>query len=207
LILADAEAIHRLVSRREIADTTLEIPHPCSRTQVEGWIYNQARAFLEEDGIGFGVELKQSHELIGAVILHSIHSGHSQAEMGFWMGVNWWNQGYCTEAGELVLRFGFEQRGLNRICAYHMVRNPGAGRVLEKLGMRREGLLRQRVRKAGVYEDVLLWAALRSDRVTAIRNEEPGRGAFSPALKCMPECLPESISGGANPPARSVYAA
>jgi RimJ/RimL family protein N-acetyltransferase len=172
LILADAEALHRLVSRREIADTTLEIPHPCSRSQAEGWIYNQARAFLEGDGIGFGVELKQSGELIGAVILHSIHSGHAQAEMGFWISYDWWGQGYCTEAGRSVIQFGFEQRGLNRICAYHLARNPRAGRVLEKLGMRQEGLLRQRVRKAGVFEDVFLWAILRSDLISPNRKAE-----------------------------------
>ncbi len=46
-----------------------------------------------------------------------------------------------------------------------MVRNPASGRVLEKIGFVREGLLRQRVRKWGVYEDVVLCALLRRDRV------------------------------------------
>jgi RimJ/RimL family protein N-acetyltransferase len=45
-----------------------------------------------------------------------------------------------------------------------MVRNPAAGRVLAKLGFRHEGLLRERVRKWGIYEDVLLMALLRRDR-------------------------------------------
>ncbi len=44
-----------------------------------------------------------------------------------------------------------------------MVRNPASGRVLEKVGMKREGLLRQRVRKWGVFEDVVLMAILQSD--------------------------------------------
>jgi RimJ/RimL family protein N-acetyltransferase len=63
-----------------------------------------------------------------------------------------------------VLRFGFEQLGLNRICAHHMARNPAAGQVLRHIGMEREGVLRKRVQKWGVYEDVMLYAILREDR-------------------------------------------
>jgi len=62
-----------------------------------------------------------------------------------------------------VLRFAFEDLGLNRLCAYHMVRNPASGKVLQKNGFVQEGLLRQRVRKWGVFEDVALLAILRRD--------------------------------------------
>ena len=59
------------------------------------------------------------------------------------------------------VRFGFEYLGLNRIWSYHMVRNPASGRVLAKVGMKREGVLRQHVRKNEVFEDVVLMALLR----------------------------------------------
>jgi RimJ/RimL family protein N-acetyltransferase len=62
-----------------------------------------------------------------------------------------------------MLRFGFKELNLNRIYAHHMVRNPASGRVLAKTGMNREGLLRQRVRKWDVFEDVVLLACLRED--------------------------------------------
>ena len=61
------------------------------------------------------------------------------------------------------MRIGFHSLGLNRIYAHHMHRNPSSGAVLRKLGMRREGLLRERVRKWGVFEDVVLYATLRSE--------------------------------------------
>jgi hypothetical protein len=80
--------------------------------------------------------------------LRNIDTEHSQAEMGFWIGVDYWGQGFATEAGQAVIRFGFERLNLNRVHAHHMVRNPASGRVLEKLGMKREGALRQRVRKS-----------------------------------------------------------
>ena len=68
-----------------------------------------------------------------------------------------------SEALSPVLRFGFEELALNRLYAYHMVRNPGSGKVLQKNGLVEEGILRQRVRKWGVFEDVKLWAILRRD--------------------------------------------
>ena len=87
-----------------------------------------------------------------------------QAELGFWIGREWWGQGYASEAAASVILFGFDKVGLNRIFAHHMARNPAAGQVLRHVGMQCEGVLRQRVRKWGVYEDVVLYAILREDR-------------------------------------------
>jgi RimJ/RimL family protein N-acetyltransferase len=83
--------------------------------------------------------------------------------MGFWVGVDSWGQGYATEAATALLHFAFEELALNRVFACHMVRNPASGRVLKKIGMRREGLLRQRVRKWDVFEDIAILAILRQD--------------------------------------------
>jgi len=87
----------------------------------------------------------------------------SQAELGFWVAGQAWDKGYATEAARRIVRHDFEELKLNRVYAHHMVRNPASGKVLEKLGMRREGLLRQRVRKWGGFEDVALLAILRED--------------------------------------------
>jgi [ribosomal protein S5]-alanine N-acetyltransferase len=62
-----------------------------------------------------------------------------------------------------LVRYGFEHLNLNRIHAHHMVRNRASGRVLQKVGMKQEGVLRQRVRKWGVFEDVVALAILRED--------------------------------------------
>src|SRR5208283_1719344 len=79
------------------------------------------------------------------------------------IGVPFWGKGYSTEAARRVVRYAFEDLNLNRVYAHHMVRNPASGRVLEKIGMKREGLLRQRVRKWGVFEDVVWLAILQDD--------------------------------------------
>ena len=88
---------------------------------------------------------------------------HARAEMGYWIGKPYWNNGYCTEAAEAVLRYGFTELGLNRIYAHHFGRNPASGRVMEKIGMVYEGCLRQHVQRWGVFEDLKIYAILKSE--------------------------------------------
>ena len=88
---------------------------------------------------------------------------HLQAEVSFWIGRPWWRRGFATEAAQGVVRFAFESLDLNRVYGHHLVRNPASGRVLARLGMQREGLLRQRVRKNDSFEDVVLCALVRED--------------------------------------------
>jgi [ribosomal protein S5]-alanine N-acetyltransferase len=159
----DAATVQRLAGGREIADTTISIPHPYSEQQAQQWIAGSADLFAQGKAVVFGMQLKGKGNLVGAVGLRDIDVEHSQAEMGFWVAVEWWGQGYATEAARAVVAFGFEQLGLNRIYAHYMVRNPASGRVLTRIGMKQEGLLRQRVRKWGVFEDVVLMALLRAE--------------------------------------------
>ncbi len=159
----DAPAVASLAGRREIADTTISIPHPYSEQQARQWISTPTGREHSPGQIAFAIINKVDGDLIGAVGLREIDSEHCQAEMGFWVDVDLWGNGYATEAARAVIRYGFEALRLNRIYAHHMVRNPASGRVLEKVGMKREGLLRQRVRKWGVFEDVVLLAILRDD--------------------------------------------
>ena len=165
LMLEDAPIVSKLAGRREIADTTLAIPHPYSEAQAREWIATHLVASGTHKEIIFAIALKLSGQVTGTIGLRDIDNEHSQAEMGFWVAVEAWGKGYATEASSTVLRFGFEELQLNRIYASHMVRNQASGRVLEKIGMKREGLLRQRVRKWGVFEDVILLAVLQNDRI------------------------------------------
>lgn len=160
----DAVDLQRLAGDREIADTTLSIPHPYDLDHALAWIGHQNRESVRGRATNFAVRLLSGRTLIGSAGLRDIDPEHVQAELGFWIGRVWWGNGYAREAAAAVVRFGFEVLGLNRIYAHHMARNPAAGRVLQHIGMQREGLLRQRVRKWGVYEDVVLYASLREER-------------------------------------------
>jgi [ribosomal protein S5]-alanine N-acetyltransferase len=160
----DGAELQRLAGAREIADTTVSIPHPYDLDHALAWIGQQRREAVRGRATNFAIRLLPDGPLIGSAGLRDIDPEHLQAELGFWIGTEWWGQGYAREAARAVIQYGFDTLGLNRICAHHMARNPAAGKVMKALGMRQEGLLRERVRKWGVYEDVVLYAIVRDDR-------------------------------------------
>lgn len=163
LQINDAAEISRLAGQREIADTTISIPHPYPIYWVEEWIRSVSADIDAQLAAHWAIDFASNGELTGAIGLRDIDVEHSLAEITFWIAVNWWGKGIGTEAAHVVLKYAFEELQLNRIYAYHMVRNPASGRLLEKCGFRQEGILRQRVQKWGVYEDVVIRAILQKD--------------------------------------------
>ena len=88
---------------------------------------------------------------------------NASCELGYSLARPLWGRGYMTEALRRVIAFTFDTMDMNRIEAQHELANPASGRVMEKCGMRREGILRQRLYNKGQYVDVALYAILRSD--------------------------------------------
>lgn len=166
-IADDSPALADLAGAREIADTMISFPHPFSLSTARTTIAANAADFGSGRSVHFAVQLKASPILIGCAELRDIDRDHSQAELRFWIGTSVWGQKYASEAAQAVVRHGFEAIALNRIYAYHMVRDPASGAVLSKLGMKQEGTLRERVKKWDVFEDVALYAILRSDAAAA----------------------------------------
>ena len=121
----------------------------------------QCSRFVSKKAQG-STEADQSRQLIGTVGL-AISDFDHQAEIGYWLGRDYWGQGFCTEAVIAVLDYGFETLGLNRIFAQHIARNGASARVLEKAGFSKEGILRQHARKWGVFEDVICYGMLCKD--------------------------------------------
>jgi RimJ/RimL family protein N-acetyltransferase len=159
----DATALHQLAGRREIADTMISVPHPFTLEYATEWIVGTGHAHAKGHALHFAITEAPTGSLVGAAELRSIDTVHSHAELSFWIGVNWWGQGFATEVVHALVRHGFDQLHLNRILAYHMVRNPASGQVLKKAGLQQEGLLRQCVKKWSQFEDVVLMAVLHDD--------------------------------------------
>jgi [ribosomal protein S5]-alanine N-acetyltransferase len=160
--LADAPAVQALAGTREVASTTLNIPHPYEDGMAEQWIQTHASHYESGKLVTFAIVERETEQLVGAMSL-ALQGEHARAELGYWIGLPFWNRGYATEAAREVLRFGFEELGLNRIFASYLVRNPASGRVMQKLGMQFEGRLRQHVRKWGSFEDLELYGILRKE--------------------------------------------
>lgn len=163
LSLTDAPSIQCSASVREVADTMISISYPYPDGEAEQYIQRQITEFEAGHSVSFAIEHKAERAFCGVIEIRDIEREHSQAELSFWLAVEMWGRGYMSEALKPILRLGFEDLDLNRLYAYHMTRNPGSGQVLQKNGFVQEGLLRQRVRKWGMFEDVKLWAILRRD--------------------------------------------
>jgi ribosomal-protein-alanine N-acetyltransferase len=161
---ADGPRTRELAGERAIAANTLDIPHPYEEGTAEEWIGTHPESYEKGRLVVFAVTLKDSGELVGAISL-TLDNVNSVAEMGFWIGVPYWGRGYCTEAAAAVLRYGLEVRGLNKISARHFARNRASGRVLEKIGMKYEGCLRQQVRKWDHFEDTCHYGILREEYI------------------------------------------
>jgi RimJ/RimL family protein N-acetyltransferase len=158
----DAAAVQRLAGDRAVADTTLSIPHPYPDGAAERWIAGHAERYAGREIMVLAVALRDGGELAGCISLR-LHDEHGRAEMGYWMGVPYWNLGYCSEAARALVAYGFEQMGLHRIYAHHLTRNPASGRVMQKVGMTYEGTLRQHIRKGDRYDDVTSYGILDSE--------------------------------------------
>ncbi len=159
--LRDAPEVQRLAGDWAIADTTLNVPHPYEDGMAEAWIEGHPKSFAQGINITFAITLASGNALAGAINLHNM-ARFNYAEMGYWIGKPYWKQGYCTEAARALLAFGFNEMGLNRIFARHISRNPASGRVMQKIGMKYEGCLRQHAKKWEKYEDIKVYGMLRS---------------------------------------------
>lgn len=114
----------------------------------------------------WGMELKSTGELIGAIDLFNFDSLTENCEVGYTIGFNWWNKGYGTEALGAVLDFGFKKMNIHKISAAHNIDNPASGIIMRKNGMEQEGMVRHMIRNAkNQYKDCAIYGLLQEDYV------------------------------------------
>ena len=111
----------------------------------------------------WAIELREIGEVIGSIAVVRQNESILAAELGYCMGRAWWGRGLMTEAASAVTRYLFEQEGFNRVAAEHDVDNPRSGRVMQKLGMRFEGVRRQGARNNRGIVDMACYAILADD--------------------------------------------
>jgi ribosomal-protein-alanine N-acetyltransferase len=107
---------------------------------------------------GYGMFLHEG-AFIGEVSLGSVQRGPFQsAFVGYWVDAEHAGQGYVPEGVAVILRYGFEELGLHRIEAAIVPRNAASRRVMDKLGLREEGLAERFLQIRGVWEDHVRYA-------------------------------------------------
>ncbi len=157
--LTDAPMVQLLAGAYEIAKTTLNIPHPYKAGMAETWIGTHQEEYRSGKGLVFAMVDRSDNQLMGAMGLIISHR-FNRAELGYWVGKPFWGRGYATEAARELVRYGFQELKLNRIYATHMTHNPASGRVMQKIGMEAEGLLRQHALKWDQFLDLAVYGIL-----------------------------------------------
>ena len=164
----DAKDIFRYASDPEVARYVLWEPHrSLSETRAfVRFLRSRLRAGYPSSWV---VVLKSSGTVIGTIGFIWYSEENRSAELGYSFSREYWNHGYATQALQAVIDAVFRSLPVNRLEAQHDVRNPASGRVMEKCGLRQEGILRDRIVNKGEYVNVALYAILRSDWENAQR--------------------------------------
>jgi RimJ/RimL family protein N-acetyltransferase len=159
--LTDAVQVQRLAGEREIAVTTLRIPHPYLDGMAEEWINSLASRYEKGEVVAFAITRSEDGTLLGAIGLEILRK-HERAELGYWIGKPYWGNGYCTEAARAVVNYAFETLRLNRVEAWHFANNEASGRVMRNIGMKYEGRQVQKIKKWGRFEDIIVYGLTRA---------------------------------------------
>lgn len=157
---ADIPELVPLIGAREVAATTLRIPHPYEEKHAREFFATAPK----EKELRLAIRLRSTGRLCGGIGLHP-DTELQRAELGYWIGLPYWGNGYATEAASAVIEYGFEKFKLECIFASHFKGNEKSGRVLQKIGMRHEGSIRHGVMKAGKLLDLETYAIVREARV------------------------------------------
>ena len=167
-VMKDAKDIFRYASDPEVARYVLWEPHRSlaeTRSFVR-YLRSRIRAGYPSSWV---VALKSTGIVIGTIGFIWYSDENRSAELGYSFSREYWNRGFATQALQAVIDALFRSLPVNRLEAQHDVRNPASGRVMEKCGLRQEGILRSRILNKGEYVDVALYALLRSDWENAQR--------------------------------------
>lgn len=170
----DFDDIATLAGDSRVAEWTARIPHPLAYENVAAW---QSTLSRQGDGPGehaFAVRLKEGGQLVGVVAL-TVSDDTCLAEIGYWIGFDFWNNGYATEAVRRLTVFGFGQLHLARIEAPVFAGNARSAHVLERAGFEARGHTKLEAPARGKAVDAVLYRMERADFARVALSAAVGR--------------------------------
>jgi ribosomal-protein-alanine N-acetyltransferase len=163
IISGDANALFKILSDPEVTefydeDEFVDISQ--ASDQIPAW----ENGFINKRSIRWGIIRKDKDDLMGSCGYYGFHSWNNRASIGYELARTSWRQGIMTEALSAIINFGFRRLELNRIDALVMPGNTASINLLEKLGFRNEGLLKEYERWGSKgFVDLCMFAILRKD--------------------------------------------
>lgn len=157
----DAAAVTKLCNNYNIYKNTLYLPYPYSLDDALSWMELHLENYIANKSYEFAITDKESGELYGAIAL-SNNLSFNNGEIAYWIGEEFWGNGYATEAAQAILQFAFNKKKYHKVFARYFYSNPASGRVLQKLNMNKEGVFIDHVRKENHYEDLIYYGIINS---------------------------------------------
>lgn len=158
----DAASVAAMAGDEAVAAMTLLIPHPYVVRDATDWIATHEELFSSGKNAQFAITERVSGALAGSIGIDFVPR-HAKAEIGYWIGREFWGRGFASEAGRAVVRWAFEERGVERVESFCFTSNAASARVLEKIGLRREGLARGYVKKGTTRMDCLMFGVVKGE--------------------------------------------
>lgn len=165
--ISDAPQVQRLAGEQKVAEPTAAIPHPYPDGAAEAWISGHEKLFESGRGVSYAITLATGSELVGTVSLLDVSAAHLRAEVGYWVGLEHWGNGYCTEALLTLMTFAENHFKTSRFIGRCLASNPASARVLERCGFVPEGRQVRHMRRVSGYEDMLLFGRCCGERSAA----------------------------------------
>lgn len=156
----DWEAVHEYAADPEVSLHQPWGPNSEEETRQFLWHSTQENEQTERTAYHFALIRQEDGQLIGGCTLRITNARFGEAMIGYTLNRRFWNQGYTTEAAHALLEVGFQTLNLHRIISWCTPENIGSWRVMEKIGMRREGHEREAIFFKGEWRDWLRYALL-----------------------------------------------
>lgn len=156
--LTDVDDVCAYASDPEVARFR-PLPDPYTRSDAAEFVDRQLRTDWSRDA---EFAIVYGPRVIGGLSLH-VNAEHETGELGYLLGKRWWGQGLATEAARAVVDWGFRRFGLHKVYARAHVDNTRSWRVMERLGMTREGVLRGHWKMRDEHVDLVYYAVFRDE--------------------------------------------
>jgi RimJ/RimL family protein N-acetyltransferase len=100
-----------------------------------------------------------SGKLYGAIAI-SNHKQFKNGEIAYWIGEEYWGNGYGTEAAKAMIEFAFKEKKYHRVYVRHFKSNPASGKIMKKCGMEYKGTLKDHIYKNDSFEDIVYYGII-----------------------------------------------
>lgn len=154
ITLEDAEDLFEYASDDENTKHTFPTHKSIEETE---WVI--ANLFMSAPLGNFAIELKENNKMIGTCDLR-VNEGEKSAELAYAINKKYWGNGYAPEAAKKLLDLAFNDLKIERLWAKFSSQNPASGRVMEKIGMEKEGVLRHTKNLCGDFVDQVVYSRI-----------------------------------------------